>query len=76
MQCCATCQNVVGRGNLEQNLCSRTAVYAAVKKKIPDFGNYAHTVGTLIVDRGHKESWSYLSSALQPKLDNEAGQEN
>ena len=42
-----------------------------MKKKSLNFGNYAHTVGTLIVDRGHKETWSYLSSALQPKLDYE-----
>ena len=34
--------------------------YLPWRRKSLDFGNYAHTVGTLIADHGHKESWSYL----------------
>ena len=45
--------------------------YLPLRRKSLDFGKYAHTVGTLIVNCGHKESWSYISSALQTNLDYE-----
>ena len=45
--------NVGRRGSLEQKLCSRTG------REEENCWTSAHTGGTFIVDRGHKESWSH-----------------